>query len=89
MSDSPDDRPPLARAIAWSSLIVSIGLEMALPGAVGYWLDRKWGTTPALLILGVLLGFISVVLHLIGSVARLAEGDRKPRVSRRPNEPPD
>ena len=49
----------------WTSRITTIALEMALPGLVGFWLDRWLGTQVVLLILGVLVGFASGMWHLI------------------------
>lgn len=47
---------PVGAAYRWVNQITSIGLELAVPFAVGYWLDQKWGYFPALTILGALLG---------------------------------
>lgn len=41
-----------------------IGLEMALPIAVGVWLDYRWGTSPWLVIAGVIIGFAVGMVHL-------------------------
>lgn len=43
----------------------NIGLEMVLPGAGGYGLDRWLGTLPLFLILGVLLGCVIGMLSLL------------------------
>ena len=41
--------------------ITSLGMEFALTiiagGGLGYWLDKKCGTSPWLLVIGVLSGF--------------------------------
>ena len=42
--DTPDDRSPIAQAIEWSTRLMVIGLEMALPAGGGYWLDQLDGT---------------------------------------------
>ena len=65
MDKSPDQRPPLAVAMEWSSRITTIALEMVLPGAAGYWLDLKLGTRIVFLVIGVVLGFSVAMLHLI------------------------
>ena len=47
----------MAIAIEWSTRLMAIGLEMALPAAGGYWLDLRVGTSPLFVILGAILGF--------------------------------
>ena len=41
--------------------ITSLGMEFAvaeiLGAAFGFWLDKKWGTTPWMLLVGVVCGF--------------------------------
>ena len=49
----------------WSSHMTTIGLEMALPALGGYWLDRRLGTLPVFLMIGLLLGFVVGMLHLL------------------------
>ena len=69
---SPNDRrPPIAVAIQRASQITTIGFEMVLPAVGGYWLDRRWGTDPWLLIVGVILGFVISMYHLLQLVGML------------------
>lgn len=65
MHDSDDDRSALVQAIQWSSRLTGVGLEMALPGVGGYWLDRWLGTAPVLLIVGTALGFAVGILQMV------------------------
>ena len=51
-----DSEPPMAVASRWVSQITSIALEMALPAGAGYWCDRRWGTSPWLVLVGAALG---------------------------------
>ncbi|MCS7014528.1 MAG: AtpZ/AtpI family protein [Gemmatales bacterium] len=44
--------------------LAQVGLEMALPIAVGAWLDYRWGTMPWLVITGVIVGFAVGMIHL-------------------------
>ncbi len=60
-----DDRPPMAIAIEWSTRLMVIGLEMAIPPAGGYWLDVRVGTFPVFVILGAILGFVGGMFHLL------------------------
>lgn len=66
MSDAPknnNQKPFSALSLAWS-----FGWNIALPLAVlallGRWLDKKWGTTPWLLISGMILA-IAVSSYLM------------------------
>jgi F0F1-type ATP synthase assembly protein I len=49
----------------WVSRLTAIGLEMALPGAGGLWLDLKLGTSPLFLVIGVVLGFVAGLWQLL------------------------
>lgn len=65
MNDSGDNRSAYARAMEMVTRLTAIGLEMALPGLGGFGLDRWLGTSPALLIVGVLLGFVLGMYELL------------------------
>jgi F0F1-type ATP synthase assembly protein I len=60
-----DTRSPEAKAYQWASRIMTISLEMVVPGLVGYWLDQKLGTKAVLTILGFGLGTTLGIWHLI------------------------
>ena len=45
--------------------VMSVGIQMALPPAVGWWLDQRFATTPWLTLLGVALGFSSGLWELL------------------------
>lgn len=72
MSDDEDrdGRNAVARGYALASQATSIGLQMAIPTVVGWWIDSKWKTTPGFLIGGVVLGFAVAMLEIV----RLAKG---------------
>jgi F0F1-type ATP synthase assembly protein I len=61
-----DDRSSFALAMAWTQWITAIALEMAIPGAIGLWLDRRLETGGVFLVLGVVIGFAVGMWHLIG-----------------------
>jgi len=63
--ESSDDRSSIAQAWAWASRITSVALEMVLPGVLGYWLDQKLGTVMVFLVLGVILGMVGGLTHLV------------------------
>ncbi len=67
-----DSEPPMVVASRWVHQITSIALEMALPAGAGYWLDRRWGTSPWLVVLGACLGFVISGMSLAQMVKRLS-----------------
>ena len=62
---SPDDRSPIARASTWVTRIMTISLEMVLPGLAGYWLDQKLNTVALFMLIGFALGCTAAALQLI------------------------
>lgn len=70
MSGGPNDedaaggRSAIARAAEWASRIMTISLEMVLPGLAGYWLDTKLGTRVVFLLVGFALGGYLAYLQL-------------------------
>ena len=78
-SSDPSRRPPLVVAIEWVQQVTTVALEMALPAALGAWLDQRWGTTPGLVSVGAVLGFIVAMRHLLQLARRSAERDRSRR----------
>ena len=63
--DPPDSRSPMARASEWATRIMTISMEMVLPGIAGYWLDQQLGTVALFMLVGFALGCTAAVLHLI------------------------
>jgi len=49
----------------WSSRVTTVSLEMALPGLIGYWVGQKLGAEVAFVVLGVLIGLVGGMWHLI------------------------
>ena len=53
-----------------SSLVISVAMEMVLPGLAGwYWIDRRLGTKFVFLVLGLVLGVVGGMIHLIRLVS--------------------
>jgi F0F1-type ATP synthase assembly protein I len=89
LNTPPDDRAAFARAMELATLVTTIGLEMVVPSAIGYWLDQRLGSKPAFTVLGVVLGMTVGIWHAIRLGAELAgksgnRGDREEEES-----PPD
>ena len=66
MGSPPQDRrDSLAQGYMWATRATSIALQAVIPAGLGYWLDHWWGTAPWLLIVGTVLGFVSMMTELI------------------------
>jgi hypothetical protein len=60
-----DDRSRQAIAYAWAWRIISISLEMVLPGCLGIWIDRRLGTGFVFTLIGVGLGLALGMMQLL------------------------
>jgi F0F1-type ATP synthase assembly protein I len=65
VNEQRDGRSPFALAMEWTSRITTISLEMVVPPAIGYWLDRRLGTGVLFLILGMIAGFTTAMFSLV------------------------
>lgn len=66
MTPSPErNRDTRGQAYVWASRASSIAMGAVIPAALGYWLDRQWGTSPWLVIVGAGLGFASMIQGLL------------------------
>ena len=74
MAQPPDDRAPMAVALEWSATIMTISLEMVVPGLVGYWLDQRLGTRVVFLLIGFALGGVLAAVALL----RIARNHSQP-----------
>jgi ATP synthase protein I len=63
--ESRDGRNSVARGYVLATKVSSIGMQMAFPALIGWWIDTKWETTPWFLMLGACLGFVISLLELI------------------------
>jgi len=59
----------MAQAMAWSSRITTIALEMVLPAVFGHWLDEWLGTWVVFVALGAIVGMTLGLMHLIQMTA--------------------
>ncbi len=72
----------MAEAMYWVSTVSTVGLEMAIPAGLGVWLDRHWGTSPWLVMLGALVGFVTAMRHLLRLAETRNKQDKRNRSSR-------
>jgi len=71
------DRNPF-QAMALMSAIVSQLVGSILIGIfAGRWLDRRWGTDPVFLIIGLLLGLSAGVYSMLLSIRHFYSGENK------------
>ncbi|MGE0605584.1 MAG: AtpZ/AtpI family protein [Pirellulales bacterium] len=64
MEQPSEDRPPMAVAMEWVSKLTTVSLMMILPGILGNWLDKRWGTG-FLALVGFALGLVAGVWQLL------------------------
>jgi F0F1-type ATP synthase assembly protein I len=74
VSEQHDNRSPLALAYELSARITAVLLELVILVLAGYWLDRRWGTFPWLVLVGVVLGVITATLSLMRLAKSLNSG---------------
>lgn len=74
--DDRDGRNAVTRGYVLATRVTSIGIQMALPPTVGWWLDSRFGTDPWLTIVGVILGFSVSMLELLKLAKDSEDSDR-------------
>lgn len=77
-----------AFAFGWVTRMITIVLEMALPGLGGQWLDSRFGTNYWALV-GFVIGFPLGLAHLIYMVKRYGSQTDPHRDSESPSSPKD
>jgi F0F1-type ATP synthase assembly protein I len=65
VANPPDDRSPMAIAYTWAARVMTVSIEMVAPGLLGYWVDKQLGTVVLFLVLGLALGMVLGILHLL------------------------
>ena len=59
--------------------MTAISLEMVLPGLIGFWIDRQLGTVMVFLVLGVILGMTTGMIHLVRLTSSTSAAERERR----------
>lgn len=72
-----DGRSAMARGYVLASRVMSIGFQMIIPVGVGWWADSAWKTSPWLMLLGVVLGFVVSMMELM-QLARESSPSKRP-----------
>ena len=65
MVEPQDDRSAMAIAFEWAATVMTISLEMVLPGLAGYWLDQWLNTRVLFLLIGFALGAVLAGMALM------------------------
>jgi F0F1-type ATP synthase assembly protein I len=68
VSEHPDDRSPQAIAYHWASRILTVSMEMVIPGLLGYGIDRWLDLRAAFMPLGFIIGLVLGMWHLLQMV---------------------
>ena len=73
-----DGRSAMARGYVLASRVMSIGFQMIIPVGVGWWADSAWKTSPWLMLLGVVLGFVVSMMELMQLARESAPPKKRP-----------
>lgn len=78
--DSSDSKPQKqSNGISWRQATTTVGLALAIPwmigvpALVGWWVDKKFATTPLWLIVGLCLGLLSTALDIYHLLKRFGQ----------------
>ena len=61
---------PLPGAVAFLGMGLSAAVCVGIGVVVGIWLDSKWHTAPALLVVGLLLGLALATYFVVGQIRK-------------------
>jgi F0F1-type ATP synthase assembly protein I len=75
--DQRESQSSLSVGIAWASRITTIALELSVPVAVGFSLDRWLSTAPLATILGAVLGFVLFMVHTVRIANEFTRGSNR------------
>ena len=65
--------------ISWRTATTTVGLALAIPSMlfvpalIGWWLDRKYGTSPLWLIVGLIVGLVATAFDVYRLLKRLGQ----------------
>jgi F0F1-type ATP synthase assembly protein I len=74
MSSSGDNGDP-----SWRQALATVGLALAIPSMIavpilgGWWLDNKFGTSPVLFIVGLVVGLIGTAIDVYKLLQRFGQ----------------
>jgi ATP synthase protein I len=74
--NAPEDRRPDSSYLKYAGAGLTFALTFLVVGAAGWWLDRRLGTGPWLMIAGILLGAAGAMYSLVKKLGS-AEATRR------------
>jgi ATP synthase protein I len=77
---------PWKRYLRFSSIGIELGLSVMIGLIGGQWLDRRFGTEPWLLLLGLLVGMAAGFTSVYRALKELSREEKNPP-DRQPNAP--
>jgi ATP synthase protein I len=75
--DQRESQSSLSVGIGWASRITTIAMELSVPVAVGFGLDRWLSTAPLATILGAVLGFVLFMVHTVRIASEFTRGSNR------------
>lgn len=69
------DSGSIAKGMYWGSQASSAAMQFAIPPAIGYWVDLRYGTKPIGVIVGAILGFYNGLTSLFRLVKLMERND--------------
>ncbi len=77
--EDPPKRPPLVEGLRYAQTGTMLIVPMLVLGAIGYFLDRRFGLSPWLLLAGLILGMATGFLNFFRLVLSPPGKDPDPR----------
>ena len=77
--ENPDTSGKRDGGISWRQAMGTVGLALAIPwmigvpALIGWWLDKKFATSPLWLIVGLVLGLVTTALDIYQLLKRFGQ----------------
>jgi F0F1-type ATP synthase assembly protein I len=77
--DNGDSRAKSNGGISWREALTTVGLALAIPWMIGvptligWWLDKKYATTPLWFIIGLAIGLLSTAVDIYRLMKRFGQ----------------
>jgi len=77
--DDDENAPSAKGGISWRQAVGTVGLALAIPwmigvpALVGWWLDKKYATTPLWFIVGLAIGLVGTALDIYQLLKRFGQ----------------
>jgi F0F1-type ATP synthase assembly protein I len=76
---NPPDQNNVSGGISWRQAMGTVGLALAIPwmigvpALIGWWLDKKYATSPLWIIVGLALGLLSTAVDIFKLLKRFGQ----------------